>query len=142
MSWRKINGRRRTEVDGTMWIPKGPSSDISCYEKDYGSGLGNSHQNYSSVQTFIIGTTLPIQNNSTIPIFLNWGVSVSPSPGSITFNLYCDSSSTPNTAVYPLTYSDSPPYINTSVIIPPNYYFSWNIVTGTGSVTISYIRLS
>jgi len=142
MSWRQMNGRRRTEVDGIMWIPKGPSSDISCNEQDYGSGLGNSKQMYSSTQTFIIGTTVPIQNNSTVPIFLTWGLSASPSPGTSTFNLYCDSSSTPNTAVYPLSYSDSLPSMNTSAIIQPNNYFTWNIVSGNDGQTITYITLS
>lgn len=142
MSWRQMNGRQRTEVDGTMWIPNGPSSDISCYQQEYGFGLGNSNQNYSSNKTFIIGTTMPIQNNSTVPIFLTWGLSVSPSPGTSTFNLYCNNSSTPNTAVYPLPYLDSVIDMNMSAIIPPNYYFSWNIVAGTDGQTISYITLS
>ena len=36
MSWRSTNGRRRSEIDGIMWIPKGPSSDSSCYQKECG----------------------------------------------------------------------------------------------------------
>ena len=31
MSWRSTNNRIRTNVDGIMWIPTGPSSDINCY---------------------------------------------------------------------------------------------------------------
>lgn len=36
MSWRNDNGRRRTAIDGVVWIPRGPSSDVSCYTKDSG----------------------------------------------------------------------------------------------------------
>jgi len=30
MSWRKNNGRSRTDIDGIMWVLEGPSSEVNC----------------------------------------------------------------------------------------------------------------
>ena len=68
MSWRQLNDRRRTEIDGTMWIPNGPSSDISCYQPECGctgnNGTTNTLAMFTSPTT--VGNSVVVQQNAPI----------------------------------------------------------------------------
>jgi hypothetical protein len=142
MSWRQMNGRRRTEVDGIMWIPKGPSSDMSCFQVENTGGMTGPtgpinnfgiNQNYTSV-TYSNRTEPIIQQNTTSSaIFISYFISI-PS-GTCTF--YCDENNPPTTQAS-ISFFNNGTWSG-SIVVPASYYYTIDIANTQVSTVTLYI---